>query len=114
MLRLWYEFGIPYVRKSSKSLMEGKLNHPVPIKGAADLAPRVWHWWRWAIIYAANEWEIDRGRKSNLYPDLRSEAVEFVTVRAATFVCLFALRQGTTKSFWPGFVNAAGKLRQKW
>ena len=35
------------------------MNHPVPIKGAADLAPRVWLWW-WAIIYAANEWVIDR------------------------------------------------------
>ena len=22
--------------------------------------------------------------------------------------------QGTTKRLWPGFVNAAGKLRQKW
>ena len=98
MLRLWYEFGIPYVRKSSKSLMEGKLNHPVPIKGAADLAPRVWHWWKWAIIYAANEWEIDRAAISNLYPGAL-ETVEFVTARAATLVCLFApLRGRCTRS----------------
>ena len=74
---------------------ESGANHPVPIKGAADLAPRVWRRW-WAIIYAANEWEIDRAAISNLSVrplgmELRRRSNLSRSRLRLLFVCLFAL-----------------------